>query len=325
MNNLKIDLVYLWVNNNDTEWKNKKAKYEKLQANKTLLSDDSNADCRYIDNQELKYSLRSVEKYAPWINHIFIVTDNQVPNWLNTKNPKISIVDHKEIIPEDALPTFNSISIENCICNIKNLSEFFLYANDDMFINAEITPAFFYDKNFYPICRFHRKPKEQRKSLYFKLIYNAQDLIYKRYKVRYNYTPHHSIDAYRKSDFKKFQEIFKDEVNLCINSRFRNENNFERIAYLYYMCAIKHGRAKIIKKVDLDLNPFTRIKNYITKKYSKDSIYISCDCEDPLLYIKEFTPKLFCLNDTEFVTDSDRERCKNLLENLYPEKSEYEL
>lgn len=58
--------------------------------------------------QELKYSLRSVSQYLPWINKIYIVIDNQVPSWLNTEHPKIKIIDHKDILPADALPTFNS-------------------------------------------------------------------------------------------------------------------------------------------------------------------------------------------------------------------------
>ena len=91
-----------------------------------------------------KYSLRSVEMYAPWIRKIFIVTDNQVPKWLDTSNPKIRIVDHKEILPEVSLPCFNSRLIEHFLYKIPGLSEHFLYANDDMFINRPVTPATFF-------------------------------------------------------------------------------------------------------------------------------------------------------------------------------------
>ena len=75
----------------------KKEKYERNSSN-----DSSNilstGDIRFFDNDELKYSLRSLEKNAPWINHIFIVTDRQVPKWLNTTNTKVTIIDHSEIM-----------------------------------------------------------------------------------------------------------------------------------------------------------------------------------------------------------------------------------
>ena len=74
---MKIDLVYLWVNGNDPVWKERKAKF--LGQENDLIN-DNNCEGRFIDNDELKYSLRSVEKFAPWINNIYIITDNQKPS-----------------------------------------------------------------------------------------------------------------------------------------------------------------------------------------------------------------------------------------------------
>ena len=112
--NKKIDLVYLWVDGSDEKWAEKKAnalaKYKGIALNK-----DTVASCRFLQNDELKYSLRSVEKYASWINHIYIVTDNQVPKWLNLDNPKITIVNQNEIMPSKFLPCFNSCAIETHI------------------------------------------------------------------------------------------------------------------------------------------------------------------------------------------------------------------
>lgn len=53
--------------------------------------------CRYsncTDNEELRYSLRSIEKYAPWVNHIYLVTNGQIPYWLNTSHPRLSVITH---------------------------------------------------------------------------------------------------------------------------------------------------------------------------------------------------------------------------------------
>ena len=148
MQDIKIDLVYLWVNDKDEEWQGKR----RFWANKLgVVSSEENSDCRYSNNDELKYSLRSAEMYAPWINRIFIVTDNQVPEWLDTNHPKIKIIDHKDIMPENCLPCFNSAAIEVCIDNIPDLSEYFLYANDDMLFASPVEPDYFIDKNNNPI------------------------------------------------------------------------------------------------------------------------------------------------------------------------------
>ena len=107
MFNKPIDIVYTWVDGNDKEWQKEKSFWQQ----KLGIEGDNANDCRFIDNQELKYSLRSVAKYAPWINHIFIITNGQIPTWLDTNHPKITIVNHKEIMPKEALPTFNSEAI----------------------------------------------------------------------------------------------------------------------------------------------------------------------------------------------------------------------
>ena len=143
---MDIDLVYLWVDGNDPQWK---AKHNAC-IGRTEEQSAVNCDGRYADNDELKYSLRSAEKYAPWIHRIFIVTDNQIPIWLNTSNEKIRIVDHQDIMPKVCLPCFNSALIEHFLYKIPGLSEHFLYGNDDMFFNKPVTPSDFFASDGFP-------------------------------------------------------------------------------------------------------------------------------------------------------------------------------
>ena len=101
---------------------------------------------RFVSNDELKYSLRGLEKHAPWIRKIFLVTNGQVPNWLDMDSPKIEIVTHEEIfVNKSHLPTFSSAAIETHLHRIPGLSDNFLYLNDDIIINQPITPHDFYD------------------------------------------------------------------------------------------------------------------------------------------------------------------------------------
>ena len=105
---------------------------------------------RYRDWEILKYlKKRMIEKgvlqqYAPWVNNVYFVTCGHLPAWLNTECPKLQIVSHKDFIPEKYLPTFNSHSIEWNFHRIKNLSEHFVYFNDDMFLLKSIAAEDFF-------------------------------------------------------------------------------------------------------------------------------------------------------------------------------------
>lgn len=100
----KIDLVYLWVDGNDKKWREAKKYWQEKESGTKKLDNESICEARWRDNDEFKYSMRSVAKFAPWINHIYIITCmGQRPKWLNTKNKKISVIDHTQIMPPDAL------------------------------------------------------------------------------------------------------------------------------------------------------------------------------------------------------------------------------
>ena len=96
---------------------------------------------RFADNEELRYSLRSLYKFAPWVRNIYILTNGQIPNWLNIQNDRIKVITHAEIFSNKShLPTFSSPSIESNLHNIPGISEHFLYFNDDVFLGQPIYP-----------------------------------------------------------------------------------------------------------------------------------------------------------------------------------------
>lgn len=133
---MDIDFVISWVDGNDPVWLNKKAEYKG--------TDCKNDAVRYRDWDILKYWFRAVEDYAPWVHHIYFITDNQRPKWLNTDNPKLTVVDHRDYIPSEYLPTFNSNCIEAFMHKIHGLSEHFVSFNDDTFINQSINPDYYF-------------------------------------------------------------------------------------------------------------------------------------------------------------------------------------
>ncbi len=103
---------------------------------------------RYADYEQLRYSLRSLEKYAPWVRQIFLVTAGQIPYWLNLDHPRVTVVTHEEIFRDlDHLPTFSSPAIEANIHRIPGLSDRFLYLNDDIMLGSEVWPEDFFTEH----------------------------------------------------------------------------------------------------------------------------------------------------------------------------------
>lgn len=148
---MPIDIVYLWVDGNDSVWRTKRqhAANSDSYLNRKLRATYGNVEGRFRDNDELKFSLRALELFFPQHGHIYIVTDAQVPLWLKPSN-RLTIIDHRSLIPTNALPTFDSGHIESYIHRIPNLSERYFYLNDDMFFGAPVKPEdWFYDGGFY--------------------------------------------------------------------------------------------------------------------------------------------------------------------------------
>mgnify|MGYP000206343955 CR=1 FL=1 len=159
---MNIDVVILWVNSSDEVWKNKINQYLENK----IDWDDKEESTRYNSINEIEISITSVIKNASFIRNIFVVTDNQKPKKFEElkelakkSDINLKLIDHKDIFTgyEKYLPTFNNRSIEALMYRIKGLSEHFLYANDDMFVNASLASSFFF-KNGTPVVRMIYDP-----------------------------------------------------------------------------------------------------------------------------------------------------------------------
>ncbi|XP_060050232.1 N-acetylglucosamine-1-phosphotransferase subunits alpha/beta isoform X2 [Erinaceus europaeus] len=116
-----------------------------LSAISQSKQDEDVSASRFEDNEELRYSLRSIERHAPWVRNIFIVTNGQIPSWLNLDNPRVTIVTHQDVFRNlSHLPTFSSPAIESHIHRIKGLSQKFIYLNDDVMFGKDVWPDDFF-------------------------------------------------------------------------------------------------------------------------------------------------------------------------------------
>jgi len=310
---MNIDLVYLWCDGNDKEWLKRKAVF----LNNAVTDIETACKGRDANNDELKFSLRSVEKYLPWIRRIFIVTDNQIPDWLNVSHPKIKIIDHRDIFPSEALPCYNPMILEHFLHKIPELSEHFIYANDDMLINKSVSPDFFFSADGFPVVRLKRKPFRRlqwfwkqhisKKPLlnYRETIINASELVKKKYGIYYNGLPHHNIDAYLKSDCKRVAEqIFSEEIIKCLKNHIRNNNDIQCVIYQYVALAEKRGHLRFVS--------------------NRQSMFVNIHRESNYRKLIKYSPTLFCMNDSQFADDNDRVKMKAFLQEYFPEKSSFE-
>lgn len=146
--NEPVDLVYTWVDGSDPAWQARKAQYLGTGLSDQRHSSDAAIAARFESRDELRYSLRSVQMFANWVRHIWIVTDNQVPSWLRTDHPKLTVVDHRDIFRDPvALPSFNSHAIESQLHHIDGLANLWLYLNDDVLFGSPVRPETFFHGN----------------------------------------------------------------------------------------------------------------------------------------------------------------------------------
>lgn len=139
---IDIDFVLPWLDHKDHDWCDNYYQYSNEK--------EFDFETRFRDWGWLRFWLRGVECYAPWVHRIFILSVNPRPSWLKADHPKLVWVDHKEFIPSEYLPTFCANTIELNLHRIDGLSEHFVYFNDDMLLNAPVSPEYYF-RNGMPV------------------------------------------------------------------------------------------------------------------------------------------------------------------------------
>ncbi len=135
-----VDMVFSWVDGSSSEFQRQRA--AQLAEYVVGEGDDGPARFRHVD--ELRYALRSVHMYAPWVRRIFIATDSPAPAWL-ADHPKVTVVRSEEFFADTSvLPIHNSHAVETQLHRIEGLAEHFLYSNDDMFFGRPVEPELFF-------------------------------------------------------------------------------------------------------------------------------------------------------------------------------------
>ena len=322
---LEVDLVYLWCDGSDPSFAARKA--ARIAAFGHVLTEDNAGDVRYVQHDELRYSLRSAFENVPWIRHIFIVTDGQRPVWLKD-HPKISVVDHRQIIPAERLPLFSSIAIEMYLDRIPGLSEHFLYANDDMFFNRPLEVSDFYD---YDRCPLVWASREQEKEMtrqvaadilddddrrdWLKTVVRAWMLYRKKRGLEIPfYTPAHSIDAYTKTFFRQTREDYP-ELEEANSAPFRTGNEISRVLFSYEMINTYECPVRFTGRVNFS----ARLRN---RFFPVEMLTVMRDNVRKLKRdLGIFHPKTFCFNN---ITAGNATESERLLQERFPRAAPWE-
>ena len=133
-----IDFVLPWVDGSNSVWKERFAQYSGLEGDSQNI--------RFRNWDLLHYWFRSIEKFTPWVRYVYFITSGELPEWVNLNHPKLRWIKHEDYIPAKYLPTFSANTIEMNLHRIEELSEHFVYFNDDMFVTGPVKESFFFYK-----------------------------------------------------------------------------------------------------------------------------------------------------------------------------------
>lgn len=243
-----VDIVYTWVDGSDPEWRARMTDVrDRLDLGTTESS--SVSDSRFTSREELRFSLRSLEYYASWARQIFIVTDQQIPEWLNTDHPKVTVVDHREIFSDtEVLPVFNSHAIESQLHHIPGLAEHYLYLNDDCFFLRPTDPELFFtanglSKHFRSIVPIDIDQWAPRDLPIISAAKNGRDYISDKYgrtvTHRFKHTPHAQLRSVLETMECEEPELFARVAS----SPFRSPEDVSIPSSLHHFDAFARGRS----------------------------------------------------------------------------------
>jgi len=351
--NSDIDFVLLWVNNKDPLWKREMQKY----SSKSISYANNKNNYRDWDN--LQYLFRAFEYFTPWVNKIHFVTYGHVPSWLNINNPKLSIVKHSDFLEDYNLPVFNSRAIEVNLHKIPNLSEKFVYFNDDFFILEKLSPNAFFKNNLpIDVCisdimhegeiahtivnnidiinkhhNRHINTNLTKRSIilnnftkwfsikYGKYVLNT--LLLLKWKTFTGFLTNHHPQPYLKSTFIELWRLEKNILNLTSSSKFKDSKDVNQYLFRYWQLVKGNFIPDNYKNV------------FLKRKYV--NLRSMNDVESAANDIKSRRYQFYCPNDTleksrftkRSITEEEFEIAKKLIKDslhtILPNKSSYEV
>lgn len=320
----EIDAVYAWADSSDSEFSTslQERKRSYLAATGRAPEPESVAARRFRGADNLRYSLRSLEKNAPWFRRIFIVTNGQAPKWFRPGG-RAQIVTVDEIFPDRRdLPTFNATAIEWNIHRIAGLGRYYIFMNDDYFFTQPTAPEYFFGQNGLPkllFSPFLLDPKPVNRALWKRLLAHQAELLDTRFGKREWRETAHGPFIFDNLELARIREFWPQQIRQTAAHPFREETDAHmQIMYANTLSFLDETKTKsdrhepaIVHESDLH---FVSVGHPDVKWHSQ------------LKKIRKKPPRFICLNDDcpdegfETVASIQRE----LLDQLFPDPSSFE-
>lgn len=289
-----IDMVFSWVDGTDIEFQRARAK---RMAN-YVVGDGDDSEARYRQIDELKYALRSVWMYAPWVRRIFIATDSPAPAWL-ADDPRVTIVRSEEFFrnPDD-LPTHNSHAVEAQLHRIPGLAEHFLYSNDDMFFGRPLSPDMFFSpggvtKFVEATTRVGLGGNDPSRSGFENAARVNRALLQERFGRITTRHLEHSAAPLRKSVMFELEDEFAEAFARTTASPFRSATDISVTNSFYHYYALMTGRAVVqtqarVRYIETTLRSALKAMRRLLKRRDADMFCLN-DGSKPEIGVEERT------------------------------------
>ena len=244
---MPIDAVYTWVDDTDPRWRRSLDRV--LTSGRPPLHPEAVNPSRFRNRDELRYSLRSLSLYADFVRRVFIVTDGQVPTWLDTDRSDVTIIDHSELLDPAHLPTFNSHAIESRLHHIDGLSEHYLYLNDDFMFGRQVTAGTFFTANglakMFPdeLAPIPSGPPTTDDRPVDSASKNVRDLMRRHLGMHVRCKMQHVPYPQRRSVLAEMERRFPEEFERTAASRFRQPTDVNIPSCFTHYYAFATGRS----------------------------------------------------------------------------------
>jgi len=333
--NYGIDIVIPWVDGSDPAWL---AEKHKFTGSSMGIEDDA---ARYRDWGLLKYWFRGVEEFAPWVRKIHFVTWGHYPDWLNVNHPKLNIVNHRDYIPEEYLPTFSANTIELNLHRIEGLAERFVYFNDDVFLVRPTKPEDFFVRGLPKISAIATPLKVGYNDWFFMSIvdnavinhhFKFHDVL-KRHPLKW-INPKYGVNLFRTIGLLPYPYF-------CGNMEFHLANPMTKWAYeevwkaepeLLDITCRKHVRSTmdvnqyLVKNWQVASGQFVPGSPSIGKAFQFRE-NAAATLGELGAYLSAGRGKIVCINDSAALDEVDLvvDSCKALMDAVLPKPSSFEL
>lgn len=309
----RVDAVYTWVDSSDQLWLEN---YQRsLQDINSPYRESVAGIGRFKSRDELLFSLRSLELNMPWVDQVYLVTAGQVPQWLETGHPKLTVVSHEDIFeyPREALPTFNSHAIEANLSNIPGLKEHFIYINDDVFLGKIMHPNDFYGpvgQTKFSLSNRHFSLEDNADLPVNQAARNNRNILIRDFDRTVSRKFKHVAHPQRKVVHQYMKDNYAEEIKRISGQKFRSEHDLSIPSSLAHHIAARLGLGY---SADVD---------YQYLDIGSDDFYL-----DALRFMRSARPSVFCINEVLSADDS-RQRdliVRRILESIFPIKSSFEI